>query len=53
VFQPLFDQLDDTTVAGTVFTADQLHTQRERARYLHARNAFYVVTIGGKRPTMN
>jgi predicted transposase YbfD/YdcC len=52
VFQPLFDQLDDCTIAGCVITADQLHTQREHARYLHARNAFYVFTIGGNQPKL-
>lgn len=52
VFQPLFDQLDDCTMAGCVITADQLHTQREHARYLHRRKAFYVFTIGGNQPTL-
>lgn len=52
VFQPLFDQLDDCTVAGCVITADQLHTQREHARYLHRRHAFYVFTIGGNQPKL-
>ena len=52
VFQPLIDQLDDTTVAGTVVTADQLHTQRDHARYLHRRNAFYVFTVGGNQPKL-
>jgi predicted transposase YbfD/YdcC len=52
VFQPLIDQLDDTTVAGTVVTADQLHTQREHARYLHGRDGFYVFTVGGNQPKL-
>ncbi|MFY1636778.1 ISAs1 family transposase [Solwaraspora sp. WMMB335] len=52
VFQPLLDQLDDCTVAGRVITADQLHTQREHARYLHRRHAFYVFTIGGNQPKL-
>jgi predicted transposase YbfD/YdcC len=52
VFQPLFDQLDDTTVAGTLVTADQPHTQREHARHLHRRNAFYVFTVGGDQPKL-
>ena len=52
VFQPLIDQLDDSSVAGTVFTADQLHTQREHARYLHSRHGFYVFTVGGNQPRL-
>jgi predicted transposase YbfD/YdcC len=51
-FQPLIDQLDDTTVAGTVFTADQLHTQRDHARYIHRRDGFYVFTVGGNQPKL-
>jgi predicted transposase YbfD/YdcC len=52
VFQPLIDQLDDTTVTGTVFTTDQLHTQREHARYIHGRDGFYVFTVGGNQPKL-
>ena len=52
VFQPLLDQLDDTTVPGMVITCDQLHTQRQHARYLHGRDAFYVFTIGGNQPKL-
>lgn len=52
VFQPMLDQLDDTTMTGTVVTADQLHTQREHARYLHRRHAFYVFTVGGNQPNL-
>lgn len=52
VFQPLIDQLDATTVAGTVITADQLHTQRQHARYIHGRHGFYVFTVGGNQPKL-
>jgi predicted transposase YbfD/YdcC len=52
VFQPLIDQLDDTTVTGAVVTADQLHTQREHARYIHGRDGFYVFTVGGNQPKL-
>jgi len=52
VFAPMVDQLDDTQVTGTVFTADQLHTQREHARYLHGRDAFFVFTVGGNQPKL-
>lgn len=52
VFQPLIDQIGDTDVTGTVFTADQLHTQREHAEYLHRRHGFYVFTVGGNQPRL-
>jgi hypothetical protein len=39
--RPLLDTLD---LAGTVVTADALHTQRDHARYLHDRGAHYVFT---------
>jgi predicted transposase YbfD/YdcC len=52
VFQPLIDQLDDTAVAGVVFTTDQLHTQRGHARYIHGRDGFYVFTVGGNQPNL-
>ena len=47
VFAPLLDQVSDADLAGTVVTADQLHTQRAHARYLHRRNGYYVFTVGG------
>ena len=52
VFAPMVDQISDTQVTGTVFTADQLHTQREHAEYLHRRHAFYVFTVGGNQPRL-
>jgi predicted transposase YbfD/YdcC len=52
VFGPLIDQISDTDVTGTVITADQLHTQREHAEYLHGRDAFYVFTVGGNQPRL-
>lgn len=50
VFGPMVDQISDAQVTGTVFTADQLHTQRDTARYIHGRNGFYVFTVGGNQP---
>jgi hypothetical protein len=41
-FAPLPDTVDP---AGTVVTADALHTQRDHARYLHDRGAHYVFTV--------
>src|SRR5215470_17838301 len=43
-FAPLLDHLDDLT--DTVVTADQLHTQRGHATYLHHRGAHYVFSVG-------
>ncbi|MFY1632270.1 ISAs1 family transposase [Solwaraspora sp. WMMB335] len=52
VFGPMVDQISDSQVTGTVFTADQLHTQREHARYRHSRAAFFVFTVGGNQPRL-
>ena len=52
VFGPLIDQISDADVAGTVVTADQLHTQRDHAEYLHRRHGFYVFTVGGNQPRL-
>jgi predicted transposase YbfD/YdcC len=52
VFAPMADQISDTQVTGTVFTADQLHTQRDTARYIHRRDGFYVFTVGGNQPRL-
>jgi predicted transposase YbfD/YdcC len=52
VFGPLIDQISDTDVAGTVVTADQLHTQRGHAEYMHRRNGFYVFTVGENQPRL-
>lgn len=41
-FQPLLDQVE---LAGTVVTADALHTTRGQARYLHQRGADYVLVV--------
>jgi predicted transposase YbfD/YdcC len=52
VFAPLLDQLPDTDLDGVVVTADQLHTQRGHAIYLHERDAFYVFTVGGNQKNL-
>lgn len=44
-FQPLLDQIG--CLKNVVISADMLHTQREHARYLHRREAFYVFPVGG------
>jgi predicted transposase YbfD/YdcC len=46
VFAPMLDQLSDADLDGTVVTADQLHTQRGHAHYIHRRNGYYVFTVG-------
>ncbi|WP_438293323.1 ISAs1 family transposase [Streptomyces sp. HUAS TT7] len=49
-FQPLLDPLD---LAGKVFTADALHTQRAHARYLvEVKEADYVLTVKQNQPTL-
>ena len=52
VFAPLLDQVSDADLAGTVVTADQLHTQRGHAHYLHRRGGFFVFTLGGNQPCL-
>lgn len=52
VFGPLIDQISDDQVTGAVFTADQLHTQRDTARYIHGRDGFHVFTLGGNQPKL-
>jgi predicted transposase YbfD/YdcC len=47
-FIPLLDQLPDLT--NMVITADMMHTQREHARYLHRRGAYFVLPVGGNQP---
>jgi predicted transposase YbfD/YdcC len=49
-FQPLLDPVD---LAGTVVTADALHTQREHAEYLvSVRGADYVCVVKRNQPTL-
>jgi hypothetical protein len=48
-FVPLLDQLDLT---GVVITADAMHTQDAHARYLHQREAHYVLIAKANRPTL-
>jgi predicted transposase YbfD/YdcC len=50
MFAPLLDRIEDLT--GTVVTADQLHTQRAHATYLHQRGAHYVFTVGENQPNL-
>ncbi len=52
VFAPMLDQIADTDLDGTVVTADQLHTQREHAHYIHRRNGYYVFTVGENQPKL-
>jgi predicted transposase YbfD/YdcC len=50
MFAPLLDRIDDLT--DTVVTADQLHTQRAHATYLHQQGAHYVFTVGENQPRL-
>lgn len=47
-FVPLLDQLPDLT--NMVISADMMHTQREHARYLHRRGAYFVLPAGRNQP---
>jgi predicted transposase YbfD/YdcC len=47
-FIPLLDQIPD--LRNMVISADMMHTQREHARYLHKRGAYFVLPVGGNQP---
>jgi predicted transposase YbfD/YdcC len=46
-FAPVLDTLE---ITGRIVTADALHTQREHARYLHERGAFYLFPVKANQP---
>jgi predicted transposase YbfD/YdcC len=50
VFRQLLKKVPDQDLAGAVITADQMHTQREHARHIAARDAYFVFTIGENQP---
>jgi predicted transposase YbfD/YdcC len=50
VFRQLLTKIPD--LAGTVITADQMHTQRTHARQIEAAGAFYIFTIGENQPRL-
>jgi hypothetical protein len=49
-FVPLLDQISN--LKNVVVLADRMHTQREHARYLHQRGAYYALPVGGNQPTL-
>jgi len=51
-FTALLDTLTGLDLAGTVITADALHTQREHVADLHARGAHWVLTVKGNQPRL-
>jgi predicted transposase YbfD/YdcC len=55
-FVPLLDTLTGLNptrdLAGTVITADALHTQRGHVEHLHDRGAHWVLTVKGNQPTL-
>ena len=55
-FVPLLDALTSLNstgdLAGTVITADALHTQRDHVEHLHSRGAHWVLTVKGNQPTL-
>ena len=50
VFRQLLKKIPD--LAGTVITADQMHTQRKHARAIDAAGAFFLFTIGENQPLL-
>lgn len=44
--------LDELDITGAVITADALHTQRATARYLHDRNAEFVLCVKENQPAL-
>jgi predicted transposase YbfD/YdcC len=51
-FTPLLDTLTGIDLAGTVITADALHTQREHVTELAARGAHWVLSVKGNQPRL-
>ena len=52
VFRVLLGKIPDADLAGAVITADQMHTQREHARQIAARDAYFLFTIGENQPKL-
>jgi predicted transposase YbfD/YdcC len=52
VFRQLLKKIPDHDLAGTVITADQMHTQREHARLIACKDAYFVFTIGENQPRL-
>jgi predicted transposase YbfD/YdcC len=50
VFRELLKKIPDQDLKDAVITADQMHTQREHARQIAARDAYFVFTIGENQP---
>jgi predicted transposase YbfD/YdcC len=51
-FIPLLDTLTGIDLAGTVITADALHTQREHVTQLAARGAHWMLSVKGNQPRL-
>jgi predicted transposase YbfD/YdcC len=51
-FAPLLDTLSSIDLAGAVFTADALHTQRQHVETLAARGAHWVFSVKGNQPRL-
>jgi predicted transposase YbfD/YdcC len=52
-FRTLLDQLHDDQIAGTLITADALHTVADHATYLLERGAHYLIYVKGNRSTLH
>lgn len=49
-FSPLLQGIE---IAGTLITADAMHTQRAHAEYLHDRGAHYLLTVKANQPKLH
>jgi DDE_Tnp_1-associated/Transposase DDE domain len=47
VFRDLLDKIPAGDLEDAVISADQMHTQREHVKKIHAAGAFFLFTIGG------
>ena len=52
VFRDLLEKVPAGDLKGAVISADQMHTQREHARKIHAAGAFFIFTIGENQPLL-
>ena len=53
VFRQLLRKIPDQDLAGAVITAGQMHTQREHARQIAARDACFMFTTGENQPGLS
>ncbi len=52
VFRDLLEKIPQEDLKGAVISADEMHTQREHARKIHAAGAFLIFTIRENQPRL-